>query len=71
MGFHQMTPVQASTVPLFMKHKDVVVEVSWFSGSARAQLDDLLLGSNRFWQDARLRGTDHREIIGPLYSPEA
>lgn len=23
-----MTPVQASTVPLFMKHKDVVVEVS-------------------------------------------
>lgn len=28
LGFTQMTPVQASTIPLFMKHKDVVVEVS-------------------------------------------
>lgn len=28
MGFEQMTPVQASTIPLFMQHKDVVVEVS-------------------------------------------
>ena len=27
MGFHRMTPVQASTIPLFMGHKDVVVEV--------------------------------------------
>ncbi|QRW22201.1 DEAD/DEAH box helicase [Rhizoctonia solani] len=26
-GFSQMTPVQASAIPLFMKHKDVVVEV--------------------------------------------
>ena len=24
-----MTPVQATTIPLFMKHKDVVVEVRW------------------------------------------
>ena len=29
LGFTQMTPVQASTIPLFMKHKDVVVEVSF------------------------------------------
>ncbi|GAA5849052.1 hypothetical protein JCM3766R1_002281, partial [Sporobolomyces carnicolor] len=28
LGFEQMTPVQASTIPLFMQHKDVVVEVS-------------------------------------------
>lgn len=28
MGFNRMTPVQASTIPLFMTHKDVVVEVS-------------------------------------------
>jgi ATP-dependent RNA helicase DDX55/SPB4 len=28
MGFNRMTPVQASTIPLFMGHKDVVVEVS-------------------------------------------
>lgn len=27
MGFEQMTPVQASSIPLFMQHKDVVVEV--------------------------------------------
>ncbi len=28
MGFQRMTPVQASTIPLFMTHKDVVVEVN-------------------------------------------
>jgi superfamily II DNA/RNA helicase len=28
MGFEKMTPVQASTIPLFMENKDVVVEVS-------------------------------------------
>lgn len=28
MGFESMTPVQASTIPLFSQHKDVVVEVS-------------------------------------------
>lgn len=27
MGFERMTPVQASTIPLFMGNKDVVVEV--------------------------------------------
>ena len=27
MGFNRMTPVQASCIPLFMGHKDVVVEV--------------------------------------------
>jgi len=27
MGFKRMTPVQASTIPLFMGNKDVVVEV--------------------------------------------
>jgi ATP-dependent RNA helicase DDX55/SPB4 len=27
MGFTRMTPVQASTIPLFIKNKDVVVEV--------------------------------------------
>lgn len=28
MGFRQMTPVQAATLPCFMGNKDVVVEVS-------------------------------------------
>lgn len=27
MGFARMTPVQASTIPLFLMNKDVVVEV--------------------------------------------
>ncbi|KAH8117380.1 DEAD-domain-containing protein [Phellopilus nigrolimitatus] len=31
-GYAQMTPVQASTIPLFMKHKDVVVEAVTGSG---------------------------------------
>ena len=26
LGFQRMTPVQASTIPLFMANKDVVVE---------------------------------------------
>ena len=32
MGFERMTPVQASTIPLFMAHKDVVVEAVTGSG---------------------------------------
>lgn len=32
MGFRQMTPVQASTIPLFMGNKDVVVEAVTGSG---------------------------------------
>ena len=31
LGFEQMTPVQASTIPLFSRNKDVVVEVCPFS----------------------------------------
>lgn len=32
MGFSRMTPVQASAIPLFMAHKDVVVEAVTGSG---------------------------------------
>ncbi|KAL5511616.1 SPB4 [Sanghuangporus vaninii] len=32
LGYAQMTPVQASTIPLFMRHKDVVVEAVTGSG---------------------------------------
>lgn len=31
MGFKQMTPVQAATMPLFLGNKDVVVEVSFLA----------------------------------------
>ena len=30
LGFVQLTPVQAATIPLFMTNKDVAVEVSLF-----------------------------------------
>ncbi|RHZ51061.1 hypothetical protein Glove_485g20 [Diversispora epigaea] len=36
MGFSEMTPVQASTIPLFMKNKDVVVEAVTGSGKTLA-----------------------------------
>ena len=38
MGFKQTTPVQASTIPLFMAHKDVVVEAVTGSGKTLAFL---------------------------------
>ncbi|CCG84402.1 protein of unknown function [Taphrina deformans PYCC 5710] len=42
MGFEEMTPVQASTIPLFMKHKDVVVEAVTGSGKTLAFLVPLV-----------------------------
>lgn len=36
MGHTHMTPVQASTIPMFMKHKDVVVEAVTGSGKTLA-----------------------------------
>lgn len=36
-GFNRMTPVQASTIPLFMTHKDVVVEVQLFPWARHRQ----------------------------------
>jgi superfamily II DNA helicase RecQ len=36
MGYTQMTPVQASTIPLFMQNKDVVVEAVTGSGKTLA-----------------------------------
>ncbi|KAL9606901.1 MAG: hypothetical protein Q9167_008124 [Letrouitia subvulpina] len=38
MNFKRMTPVQASTIPLFMAHKDVVVEAVTGSGKTLAFL---------------------------------
>ena len=36
MGHTRMTPVQASAIPLFMRHKDVVVEAVTGSGKTLA-----------------------------------
>jgi ATP-dependent RNA helicase DDX55/SPB4 len=38
LGFSRMTPVQASTIPLFMGYKDVVVEAVTGSGKTLAFL---------------------------------
>ena len=38
LGFSRMTPVQASTIPLFMAYKDVVVEAVTGSGKTLAFL---------------------------------
>jgi ATP-dependent RNA helicase DDX55/SPB4 len=42
MGFTKMTPVQVSTIPLFMTHKDVVVEAVTGSGKTLAFLIPLV-----------------------------
>src|SRR5215472_14287182 len=42
MGFTRMTPVQASTIPLFMGNKDVVVEAVTGSGKTLAFLIPLV-----------------------------
>ena len=47
MGFKRMTPVQASTIPLFMTHKDVVVEVDIHDLPFGSSCFSLFLGSNR------------------------
>jgi len=43
MGFARMTPVQASTIPLFIKNKDVVVEVLILNAIAGAVTDKIRL----------------------------
>jgi ATP-dependent RNA helicase DDX55/SPB4 len=36
LGFFKMTPVQAATIPLFLKNKDVLVEATTGSGKTLA-----------------------------------
>ena len=51
MGFSRMTPVQASTIPLFMGYKDVVVEAVTGSGKTLAFLIPIV--------EKLLRAEDH------------
>jgi ATP-dependent RNA helicase DDX55/SPB4 len=55
LGYSQMTPVQAATIPLFMKHKDVVVEAVTGSGKTLAFvvpiLEKLIRRENRLRQN--------------------
>lgn len=65
MGFNQMTPVQAGAIPLFMKNKDVVVEVSCptlFVPAIYYSIPLMLCtGRYRFGKDACVCHTHHRE----------
>ncbi len=62
LGFKRMTPVQASTIPLFMAHKDVVVEVKLlFKGHLIKELT--LAGSHRQWEDVGISDTSHRKAV--------
>lgn len=65
MGFEQMTPVQASTIPLFMGHKDVVVEVRGLI--AELNRDRKLMqseaGSNWIRENLSFCNSNFREII--------
>lgn len=61
MGHTQMTPVQASTIPLFMKHKDVVVEAVTGSGKTLAFVIPVLERLIR--REARLRKNEIGALI--------
>lgn len=60
MGHELMTPVQASTIPLFIKHKDVVVEAVTGSGKTLAFVIPVLERLIR--RDTKLR----KDEIGAL-----
>ena len=65
LGFTAMTPVQQATVPLFMQHKDVVVEAVTGSGKTLAfviPLVEILLRRERDTQLAALVITPTREL---------
>ena len=60
LGFPQMTPVQASTIPLFLKNKDVVVEAVTGSGKTLAFVIPIIERLIR--RETRLR----RDEVGAL-----
>ena len=60
-GFERMTPVQASTIPLFIKNKDVVVEVQFVRGRKSSLLT--CKGCHGQWKDIGLLDTYCGEAI--------
>jgi superfamily II DNA/RNA helicase len=65
MGFSEMTPVQASTIPLFLKNKDVVVEAVTGSGKTLAFLIPLLERLGKLSPSEIKRGDILSVIISP------
>jgi ATP-dependent RNA helicase DDX55/SPB4 len=56
-----MTPVQASTIPLFLKHKDVVVEAVTGSGKTLAFVIPILERLAR--RETRLRKSEIGALV--------
>ena len=65
MGFTEMTPVQASTIPLFLKNKDVVVEAVTGSGKTLAFIIPLLERLGKISPSEVKRGDILSVIISP------
>jgi len=65
MGFTEMTPVQASTIPLFLRNKDVVVEAVTGSGKTLAFLIPLLERLGKLSSSDIKRGDVLCVIISP------
>jgi ATP-dependent RNA helicase DDX55/SPB4 len=65
MGFTDMTPVQASTIPLFLKNKDVVVEAVTGSGKTLAFVIPLLERLGKVSLSDVKRG----DVLGIIVSP--
>ena len=61
MGHEQMTPVQASTIPLFMRNKDVIVEAVTGSGKTLAFVIPVLERLIR--REAKLRKNELGALI--------
>jgi len=64
-GFTEMTPVQASTIPLLLKNKDVVVEAVTGSGKTLAFLIPLLQRLGQIAPSDVRRG----DVLGVIISP--
>ncbi|KAF5370138.1 hypothetical protein D9758_001024 [Tetrapyrgos nigripes] len=73
MGHERMTPVQSATIPLFMKHKDVVVEAVTGSGKTLAfvipVLEKLIRRENKLRKNdiGALIITPTRELATQIY----
>ena len=61
MGYTRMTPVQASTIPLFMKHKDVVVEAVTGSGKTLSFVIPIL--EKLFRREKKLRKNEIGALV--------
>ncbi|OCB84274.1 DEAD-domain-containing protein [Sanghuangporus baumii] len=61
LGYAQMTPVQASTIPLFMRHKDVVVEAVTGSGKTLSFVIPIIERLIR--RERRLRKTEIGAVV--------